>query len=158
MIERWLDKLQDAEESAASSFERTGERASKTAERIRRQTGSGVKRAGRQARERAEASRDALSERVESIARRARKLREERAREREARAERRRASRRRRSIHREPLQLDIRDHDRITLHGRRSVNVRTPDGGVIRYRFYESPGLARRIYLHTTGRQLWPLD
>jgi hypothetical protein len=54
------------------------------------------------------------------------------------------------------MHLDLRRKDRVVLRGRRPVNVRLPDGGLIRYRFYERPSFLRRFFLHLTGRQLWP--
>ncbi|MEE9244632.1 MAG: hypothetical protein V3U63_00395 [Gemmatimonadota bacterium] len=151
-LDRWLEKIESAAERAASSMERTGDRATETAERIRRKAGSGLSGARSRARERAGAGRDAVSERVDAIARRAAELRGDFTTQRHARA----ARRRYRRMRQEPLVMDVRDDDRITLRGRRPVDIQTPDGGVIRYRYYEHPSLALRIYLHSTGRQVWP--
>ena len=141
LLDRWLEKIESAADQAAGSLERTGERASSSAARLKKH-----------ARERATAGRDRLRERVESIAARAEESREAAASRREVRS----ARRRRQRYQREPLRMDVRDDDRITLRGRRSVDIRTPDGSVIRYRFYEHPSLPLRLYLHSRGRQVWP--
>jgi hypothetical protein len=54
------------------------------------------------------------------------------------------------------MRLDLRRDDRIVLRSRRAVDLRMPDGGVIRYRYYERPSRALRIYLRLTGRRIWP--
>ena len=155
LIERWADSVLEALERAAGSLERTTGRAAEAAGSARRRTGTGLQ----EAKEHARAGRDALAERVDAISRRAAELRERRAERRAARREARREARpraRRRPQYRAPMHLDLRRKDRVVLRGRRPVNVRLPDGGLIRYRFYERPSFLRRFFLHLTGRQLWP--
>jgi len=155
LIERWTDSVLDALERAAGSLERTTGRAAEAAGAARRRTGTGLQ----EAREQARKGRDALAERVDAIGRRAAEVRERRAERRAARREVRREAgprARRRPEYGAPIHMDLRRKGRIVLRGRRPVNVRLPDGGLIRYRYYERPSFLRRFFLHLTGRQLWP--
>jgi hypothetical protein len=154
-IERLADRFLEAVEGAADSAQRSTGRAAEAAGEARRRTQAHLREAGERARAGARAQRDMLSERVEAIGRRAAEMREER--------ERRREERRMRRVHRRvrprrltPMQLDVRRDDRIVLRGRRPVNLRTADGSVIRYRFYDRPSFWRRFYLNVTGRRVWP--
>jgi hypothetical protein len=163
LFQRWTDKLFDAVEDATGSVERTGGRAAKVAGSAHRRTGEYLsearertREAGGRARERARARRDAVAERIDAISERAAEIRERRQERRQYRSERRKRRRRARVDRRAPMQLDVSGDDRVVLRGRRSVNLRTPDGEVIRYRYYESPGFARRLLLHLTGRRIWP--
>ncbi len=146
LVERAADKVQGAVQQAAGSVGRTGDAAG----RARRRTSAHL----RSARERAtRVGRDALAERVESIARRAEEIRGARDRYRERRRDR---AERRRARQRAPMRLDVRRDDRILLRGRRDIDVRMTDGSVIRYRFYEHPSFGQRLYLRLRGRQVWP--
>lgn len=153
LIERWADKFLEAFERAAGSLERTTGRAAEAAGSARRRTGTQL----HEARERARSGRDALAERVDAISRRAAEIRERRAERRDARREAQVSARAGlRAERRLPMHMDLRRKDRIVLRGRRPVNVRLPDGGLIRYRYYDRPGFLRRFFLHLTGRQIWP--
>lgn len=152
LLDRWLEKIESAADQAAGRLERTGERASSSAARLKKRAGLRLRETRERTRERAMAGRDRLRERVESIAARAEEFREAAASRREVRS----ARRRRERYQRAPLRMDVRDDDRITLRSRRSVDIRTPDGSVIHYRFYEHPSLPLRLYLHSRGRQVWP--
>lgn len=172
-LERWGDRARDAWEQMADSVERGGGRATELADSARRQTGAGLREArgrarelgeelgergrrtgehartiGRRARELAQARREALAERVESLSQRAAEIRRERGRQREERRERRREE--------TPMRIDLRERDRVTLRGRRPIDVQFPGGKVVRYRFYERPSRALRALLHLRGRQIWP--
>jgi hypothetical protein len=169
LIERLADRFLEAIENATGAVERTTERATGAAGQARRRTeghlrdvserarggARQLREAGERARAGARARRDEFAERVESIGRRAAEIREERQRHREERR-RRRARRRARPRRLAPMQLDVRRDDKIVLRGRRPVNLRTADGSVIRYRYYDRPGFWLRFYLHLTGRQVWP--
>lgn len=152
-FERWMDRLEDRAGQAADSLERTSERAVETADKLRRKAGSRLRDAGEEAVARAKSGRDAVSDRAEAIARRAEELRKSYSRRKEEKRARRRTRRERAP---EPLQIDIANEDRITLRGRRDVDIRTGDGGVIRYRYHDRPSLAQRIYLRARGRRVWP--
>ncbi len=54
------------------------------------------------------------------------------------------------------MQFDLRSSDRIVLRSRRSIDLRMPNGGTVRYRYYERPSRMRRLYLRITGRRIWP--
>lgn len=156
-VERWTDRLLGAIEQAAGYLEGATERATEVAETARRRSGPYLREARDRARSGALASRDAVSERVDAIARRAAELREQRERRREERREVRRVRQtRRQAPRRAPMQIHLQRHDRITLRGRRPIDLRTSDGGVIRYRYYERPGFGQRLLLHLTGRRVWP--
>lgn len=149
-LERWVERIQGAVEQAAGTVERTTERATGIAGSVRRLAGGRLEETRRRARASADASRGALADRLDAVAQRTREIRESRARDRMRRAAGRRARRAR------PLRVDVSGEDRIVLRGRSPVDVRTSDGEVIRYRYHERPSLALRVYLHLTGRQLWP--
>lgn len=179
LVERWTDQLLGNVEDAAEGLERTtdrakelvgvagrkggaylreaGERARDVGERAWDARGDVIEAGGRiggRARAGARASRDALAARVESIASRAAEIREERRRH---RAKSRRALERLRAERRRgPVRLDVRSEDRVVLRGRRPVDLRLPDGGLVRYRYYERPGFWQRLYLNLTGRRVWP--
>ena len=158
-FERWLDRLEDKAEQAAESLERGSEKAVETAEVLRRKAGSRLRDARDEAVSRAQSSREAIAEHAEAIARRAEELRRSysrRVEEKRVLEEEKRARRRERARIEEPLTVDIRDADRVTLRGRRDMDIRTPDGELIRYRYYERPGLRTRLYLRTRGRRVWP--
>ncbi len=149
-LERWIERVQGAIEQAAGTVERTTGRAAEVAGSVRRLAGVRLEGTRKRARASAGAGREALSERLDAVAQRTREIREKRARDRIGRAERRRAR------HARPLRLDVSGDDRIILRGRSPLDVRTSDGEVIRYRYYERPSLALRLHLHLTGRRLWP--
>ena len=156
LVERLADRFVEAVEQAAGSVERSRDRASEFADETRRRTSERLRDAGARAR----AGRDTVTERVDSIQRRAAELRARREERREQRREQRqrvRTRRRRRRRHPErPMQLNVSRDDRIVLRGRRPIDVRMTDGGMIRYRFHERPSFWLRAYLHITGRQVWP--
>jgi hypothetical protein len=138
-----------------------GKRARKARRRARvagkrtRKAGEDLIEAGERLGERAlsgaQVSRDALAERIESIAARAAELREERRRRRiETREQDRRRARRE-----EPMVVDLRGK-RIVLSGRRPVDLYLSDGGTVRYRYYHRPGFLRRFYLNLRGRRVRP--
>jgi hypothetical protein len=154
LLERWSDRLLQAVELAAGSLEGMTERAVGAADEARRRGGPQLREARERARSGVAAGRGVISERVDAIAQRAAEIRERRERRREARRESRR--RRRRPRYRTPMQLDLRRDDRIVLRGRRPLDLRLPGGGVIRYRYYERPTFAQRLYFHFTGRRIWP--
>ncbi|UCF19934.1 MAG: hypothetical protein JSU87_00550 [Gemmatimonadota bacterium] len=162
LLERWSDRVVDAVEGAAGSLERTTGRAAKAADDARRRTGAYLKEgrerareAGERARSGARAQRDAVAERVDAIARRAAEIREQRRQQRQERREQRQRMRRQaRRV--APMELNVRDADRIVVRGRRPLNLRMPGGGLIRYRYYDKPGFGRRLILHLTGRRVWP--
>jgi hypothetical protein len=148
LIERLTDRLVAAVEEAAGSAGRAasaaGRATSRAAEQARRRGGSAAR-----------ASREAVGERMEAVAQRAAQIRERRRRRREAQRQLhetlREAGRRR-----GPIDVDLSGGDRITVRSRQPLNIRTPDGGLIRYRYYERPSRLRRFFLHLTGRQVWP--
>ena len=172
--ERWGDRLRDAWGQVAESVERGGDRATELADSARRQAGPRLRDAreraqdlgeglgdrarragehartiGRRARDVAQTRREAVAERVESLSRRTAEIRRERRRQSEERRERRRREA-------NPMSMDIRDSDRITLRGRTPIDLRFPGGKVVRYRFYERPSRALRTLLHLRGRRVWP--
>jgi hypothetical protein len=152
-IERLADRLVDAVEQAAGSVERTTGRAADYAEERRQRASARLREAG----ERARAGRDAVSEQVATIQRRATELREQRERRREARQRARTARvRRRHAVRARPMQLNVSRDDRIVLRGRQPIDVRMTDGATIRYRYHERPSFWLRAFLHATGRQVWP--
>lgn len=172
-VDRLADRFLEAVETAAGSLERTTERAGEAAGEARRRTESHIREAserarsgarrlrdaGERARVGARARRDAVAERVESIGRRAAEIREERRQQRQERRERRAERKARRHApprRMTPMQLDIRRDDKIVLRGRRPVTLRTADGSTIRYRYHDRPSFWLRLYLHLTGRQVWP--
>jgi hypothetical protein len=55
-----------------------------------------------------------------------------------------------------PMQFSVCRDDRIILRGRSPIDVKTSDGGTVRYRYHERPSFWLRSYLHLTGRQVWP--
>jgi hypothetical protein len=148
LFERWTDRLLRAVELAAGSLEDVTERAAGAAETARPR----LREAGERARAGAVASRDRISDRVEKLTRRAAELRARRERRRTERRE----VRRRQPRPRAPMRLDLRRHDRIVLRGRRPLDLRLPDGGRIRYRYYERPSFGQRLLFHLTGRRVWP--
>lgn len=155
--QRLVERLQSVAEQAGGSLERTGERARGAAGGLAaaaRRRGSRLREARERSRAQNRAGREAVGERARSLARRAEDIRERRSQRREISRVRRRRRRTRRRM--KPLQLDVRHDDRVVLRGRRSIDVRLSDGGVIRYRFYERPSLGRRLYWELTGRQVWP--
>ncbi len=151
--ERWIDRFREYLEQAAATLENASGRAADVAETTRERTGPYLREFGERARTGARAGRDALSERMGSVAQRAAAIRERREQRRAARSE---ARRRRRVRPRGPMQLDVRGDDRVVLRGRRPVDLRTSDGGTIRYRYYARPSFLQRAYFHLTGRQVWP--
>jgi hypothetical protein len=157
LVERWTDRLLGAIEQAAGSFEGATGRATEVADTARRRGSPILREARDRARTGALAGRDAVSERVDAIAKRAAELREQRERRREERREARRARQVRRQVpRRAPMQIHLRRDDRITLRGRRPIDLRMSDGGVIRYRYYERPSFGQRVLFHLTGRRVWP--
>ncbi len=156
LVERLADRFVEAVEQATGSVERSRDRATEFAGATRRRTSERLRDAG----ERARAGRDAVSERVDSIHQRAAEIRagrEERRQHRHEQRQRVRARRRRRRRGPErPMQLNVSRDDRIVLRGRRPIDVRMTDGGMVRYRFHERPSFWLRAYLHITGRQVWP--
>jgi hypothetical protein len=152
-LESWIDRFREYLEQAAGTLETASGRAAEVAESTRERTRPYLREARERARSGARAGRDALSARMQSIGERAaehRKRREQR------RAARREASHRRPARPRAPMRLDVRRDDRVVLRGRRPVDLRTSDGGTIRYRYYARPGFLQRAYFHLTGRQVWP--
>ena len=149
----WVDRFRDYLEQAAGTLENATGRATEVAETTRERTGPYLKEARERARTGARAGRDALSERMESISQRAAAMRERREQRRAARRE---ARRQRHVRPRAPMRLDVRRDDRVVLRGRRPVDLRTSDGGTIRYRYYARPSFLQRAYFHLTGRQVWP--
>jgi len=152
----WIDRFREYLEQAAGTLENASGRAAEVAETTRDRTGPYLKEAQERARTGARAGRDALSERMESIAQRAAAMRERREQRRAARLEARRRRRARPRRPRAPMQLDVRRDDRVVLRGRRPVDLRTSDGGTIRYRYYARPSFLQRAFFHLTGRQVWP--
>lgn len=150
LIGRWVDRLVEAVSLAAGSMEGATERAGEVAQEARRRTEAGWRGAG----ERARAGRDAVSERLDAVSRRAAEVQQRRRRHRETRRAARVQRRRRRRL--TPIQLEGGRADRIVVRGRRPVDVRLSGGGSVRYRYYRSPSFARRVLLHLTGRQVWP--
>lgn len=173
LIERWTDRLADVVEDATEGLERTADRAVNVAEAAGRRGGSYARQARAQAREasgrvredleevgervrlEALAGREALAQRLESIAERAAEIRAGRRRRRDTEV-RRATARRRPTSGREAMQFDLRSSDRIVLRSRRPIDLRMPDGGMVRYRYYERPDRMRRLYLRLTGRRIWP--
>jgi len=152
-LESWIDRFREYLEQAAGTLENATGRAAEVAETTRERTSPYLRGARERARTGARAGRDAVSDRLESVARRAAAIRERREQRREARRE----VRRRRQVRpRAPMQLDVRRDDRVVLRGRRPVDLRTSDGGTIRYRYYARPSFVQRAYFHLTGRQVWP--
>ncbi len=150
LIGRWTDRLVEAVSLAAGSMEGATERAGEVAHEARKRTEAGLRGAG----ERARAGRDAVSERLDSISRRAAEIQQRRRHHRETRRAARAQRRRRRRL--TPIQLEGGRADRIVVRGRRPVDVRVSGGGTVRYRYYRRPSFARRVLLHLTGRQVWP--
>ncbi len=126
-------------------------RAVEAVETARELTGGSLETARERAGAGARAGREALAERADAISRRAAEIRARRA---ERREERREVARERR--YRGPLHVDASRSDRLVLRGRRPVDVRLPDGGMIRYRYYHRPSRARRALLRLSGRRVWP--
>lgn len=153
-FERVTERALDAVQQAAGSFEGASERAGDAARTARETTRKGLKEAGDLAKAGTQAGRSAVSGRVEAITRRAAEIREQRRRRREARRETRPAKAATRS--RSPMRIDLRRADRIVLRGRRPVDLRMLGGGKVRYRYYDRPGFLFRVYLHLTGRRVWP--
>ena len=152
-LESWIDRFREYLEQAAGTLENATGRAAEVAETTRERTSPYLRGARERARTGARAGRDAVSDRLESVAQRAAAIRERREQRREARRE----VRRRRQVRpRAPMQLDVRRDDRVVLRGRRPVDLRTSDGGTIRYRYYARPSFVQRAYFHLTGRQVWP--
>jgi hypothetical protein len=152
-LESWIDRFREYLEQAAGTLENATGRAAEVAETTRERTSPYLRGARERARTGARAGRDAISDRLESVAQRAAAIRERREQRREARRE----VRRRRQVRpRAPMQLDVRRDDRVVLRGRRPVDLRTSDGGTIRYRYYARPSFVQRAYFHLTGRQVWP--
>ena len=156
-LESWIDRFREYLEQAAGTLENATGRAAEVAETTRERTSPYLKEARERARTGARAGREALSERMESINQRAAAMRERREQRREQRRAARHEVRRRRQVRpRAPMHLDVRRDDRVILHGRRPVDLRTSDGGTIRYRYYARPSFLQRAYFHFTGRQVWP--
>jgi len=154
LIERFAERAFDAVKQAAGSFEGASERAGDAAKTARDTSRRGLKEAGDLAKAGTQAGRRAVSETVDAIARRAAEIREQRRRQREARRESRQALAAARS--RSPMRIDLRGADRVVLRGRRPVDLRMLGGGKVRYRYYDRPGFLFRVYLHLTGRRVWP--
>ena len=152
-LESWIDRFREYLEQAAGTLENASGRAAEVAETTRERTSPYLRGARERARTGARAGRDAVSDRLESVAQRAAAIRERRE---QRRAQRREVRRRRQVRPRAPMQLDVRRDDRVVLRGRRPVDVRTSDGGTIRYRYYARPSFLQRAYFHLTGRQVWP--
>ena len=152
-LESWIDRFREYLEQAAGTLENASGRAAEVAETTRERTSPYLRGARERARTGARAGRDAVSDRLESVAQRAAAIRERRE---QRRAQRREVRRRRQVRPRAPMQLDVRRDDRVILRGRRPVDVRTSDGGTIRYRYYARPSFLQRAYFHLTGRQVWP--
>ncbi len=154
LIERWTDRAFHAVEQAAGSFGGASERAGEAAKTVRESTRKRLGEAGELAKAGTRAGRRAVSGSVDAITRRAAEIREQRERRREARRE---VRQRRRTVQpRAPMRIDLRRADRIVLRGRRPVDLRMLGGGRVRYRYYERPGFLFRVYLHLTGRRVWP--
>ncbi|KPK55883.1 MAG: hypothetical protein AMS21_13150 [Gemmatimonas sp. SG8_38_2] len=149
----WIDRFREYLEQAAGTLENATGRAAEVAETTRERTGPYLREAKERARTGARAGRDAVSGRLELVAQRAAAIRERREQRRAARRE---VRRRRQARPRAPMQLDVRRDDRVVLRGRRPVDLRTSDGGTIRYRYYARPSFLQRAYFHLTGRQVWP--
>jgi hypothetical protein len=154
LIERWTDRVFHAVEQAAGSFGGASERAGEAAKTVRETTRKRIDEAGELAKAGTRAGRRAVSGSVDAIARRAAEIREKRARRREAHRTVRQQRRAARS--RAPMRIDMSRADRIVLRGRRPVDLRMVGGGRVRYRYYERPGFLFRVYLHLTGRRVWP--
>jgi len=152
-LETWIGRFREYLEQAAGTLENASGRAAEVAETTRERTGPYLKDARERARTGVRAGRDAWSERMESITQRAAAIRERRE---QRRAKRREVRRRRHVRPRAPMHIDVRRDDRVVLRGRRPVDVRTSDGGTIRYRYYARPSFLQRAYFHFTGRQVWP--
>ena len=152
-LESWIGRFREYLEQAAGTLENASGRAAEVAETTRERTGPYLKDARERARTGVRAGRDAWSERMESITQRAAAIRERRE---QRRAKRREVRRRRHVRPRAPMHIDVRRDDRIVLRGRRPVDLRTSDGGTIRYRYYARPSFLQRAYFHFTGRQVWP--
>jgi hypothetical protein len=158
LVERWTDRVFHAVEQAAGSVGGASDRAGEAAKTVRASTRKRLGEAGELAKVGTRAGRKAVSGSVDAIARRAAEIRERRGRRREERREERRDLRqRRRAVRsRAPMRIDLRRADRIVLRGRRPVDLRMLGGGRVRYRYYERPGFLFRVYLHLTGRRVWP--
>lgn len=154
LLERWTERALHAVQQAAGTFEDASEVAGGAAKTARDTTRKGLEEAGELAKAGTRAGRKAVSGSVDAITRRAAEIREQRRRQRE---ERREASRARRAVQaRSPMRIDLRGADRVVLRGRRPVDLRMSGGGKVRYRYYDSPGFLLRVYLHLTGRRVWP--
>ena len=154
LIERWTDRVFHAVEQAAGSFGGASERAGEAAKTVREGTRKRLGEAGELAKAGTRAGRKAVSGSVDAITRRAAEIRERRERRREARRD---VRERRGALQaRAPMRIDMRRADRIVLRGRRPVDLRMVGGGKVRYRYYERPGFLFRVYLHLTGRRVWP--
>jgi hypothetical protein len=154
LVERWTERFVGAVQQAAGSFGEASEYAGEAAKTARDTTRKGLREAGDVAKAGTRAGRKAVSGGVDAITRRAAEIREERKRQREARRETRQA---RRAVQaRSPMRVDLRGADRIVLRGRRPVDLRMMGGGKVRYRYYDRPGFLLRVYLHLTGRRVWP--
>lgn len=154
LVERWLDRTLHAVQQAAGPIEDASEFAGEAAKTARDTTRKGLKEAGELAKVGTRAGRRAVSGSVDAITRRAAEIRERQRRQRE---ERREALRERRAVQaRSPMRIDLRRADRVVLRGRRPVDLRVLGGGKVRYRYYDRPGFLFRVYLHLTGRRVWP--
>jgi len=154
LIERWTDRVFDAVGQAAGSVGGASERAGEAAKTVRDSTRKRLGEAGELAKAGTRAGRKAMAGSVDVIARRAAEIRERRERRRQ---EHREVRERRRAVpSRAPMRIDLRRADRIVLRGRRPVDLRMIGGGRVRYRYYERPGFLLRVYLHLTGRRVWP--
>lgn len=154
LIERWTERALHAVQEAAGSIEDASEFAGGAAKTAGDTTRKGLKEAGELAKAGTRVGRRAVSGSVDAITRRAVEIREQRRRQ---RGERREALRGRRAAQaRSPMRIDLRRADRVVLHGRRPVDLRMLGGGKVRYRYYDSPGFLLRVYLHLTGRRVWP--
>jgi hypothetical protein len=154
LMERWADRFLHAMEQAAGSFEGARDRASEVAKTAHERAGTRLAEVGEHARAGSRAGRDLVTETVDAINRRAAEIRERRQLRREARQQALEERRARRP--RGPMRIDMRRADRIVLRGRRPVDLRMLGGGRIRYRYYERPSFPFRVYLHLTGRKVWP--
>jgi hypothetical protein len=154
LMQRWADRFLRAVEQAAGSLEGARDRASEVARTAHERAGTRLAEVGEHARAGTRAGRDLVSETVDAINRRATEMRERRQRRREARQQGLQERRARRP--RGPMRIDLRRADRIVLRGRRPVDLRMLGGGKIRYRYYERPSFPFRVYLHLTGRKVWP--